>query len=202
MNPDLIAVIPIEVVLDKRLTLEQTRVLLHLSNIKPGGYNGATLSLIDKHGCESPKARGISRNSARCAAFSIPASSFGGSGGMASAMPVSLCVPRPLTSTRAATLRESGEAVVHQAQLEHSMSPSLDAPARHSPPGTSADPLESHIKHLGEQMLAAHARYEASGCFSDIGEAHACRIQMQRAISQRSPDYIVALEAKRGLICA
>ena len=58
---------------------------------------------------------------------------------------------------------------------------------------------ESHIKHLGEQMLAAHARYEASGCFSDIGEAHACRLQMQRAISLRNPAQVAAMEAERGL---
>lgn len=63
----------------------------------------------------------------------------------------------------------------------------------------SADPLESHIQHLGAQMMAAYARYEASGCFSDIGEAHAYRIQMQRAISQRSPAQVRALEAQRGL---
>lgn len=61
---------------------------------------------------------------------------------------------------------------------------------------------ESHIKQLGEQMLAAHAAYEISGCFADIGKAHGLRIEMQRAIAQRSPDYILALEAKRGLICA
>ena len=58
---------------------------------------------------------------------------------------------------------------------------------------------EAHIKQLGEQMLAAHARYEASGCFSDIGEAHACRIQMQRAISLRSPAQVKQLEIERGL---
>ena len=45
-------------------------------------------------GCGSPvKARGISRNTARYAAFSIPATSFGGSDGMAKAMPGTLRVP-------------------------------------------------------------------------------------------------------------
>lgn len=78
-------------------------------------------------GCESLLVRGISRSSEKNAAFSIPASSFGGSGGVATATPATLRVPRSLTSTRAATLRESGLAVVHQAQLEHSMSSSLDA---------------------------------------------------------------------------
>lgn len=74
-------------------------------------------------GCESPLARGISRNTARYAAFSIPATSFGGSDGMAKAMPVTLRVPRSLTPIRAAAPCESGSAVVHQAQLEQSMIP-------------------------------------------------------------------------------
>lgn len=72
-------------------------------------------------GCESPLARGISRNPARYAAFSISAPSFGGSDGMASAMPVTLRVPRSLTPIRAAAPCESGTAVVHQAQLEQLM---------------------------------------------------------------------------------
>lgn len=45
-------------------------------------------------GCGSlDKARGKSRNTARYAAFPILATSFGGSDGMAYAMPVTLCVP-------------------------------------------------------------------------------------------------------------
>lgn len=68
-------------------------------------------------GCESPLARGISRNTARYAAFSIPATSFGGSDGMAPAMSVTLRVPRPLTPIRAAAPCESGTAVVNQIQL-------------------------------------------------------------------------------------
>lgn len=69
-------------------------------------------------GCESPLARGISCNTARDAAFSIPATSYGGSDGMASAMPVTLRAPRPLTPIRAAAPCESGSAIVHKAQLE------------------------------------------------------------------------------------
>lgn len=72
-------------------------------------------------GCESPLARGISRNTARYAAFLIQATSFGGSNGMAYAMPVTLRVPRSLTPVRAAAPCESGSAVVHQAQLGISM---------------------------------------------------------------------------------
>ena len=69
-------------------------------------------------GCESPLARGVSRNTARDAAFSIQATSFGGSDGMAQAMPVTLRVPRSSTPIRAAAPRGSGTAVVHQAQPE------------------------------------------------------------------------------------
>lgn len=72
-------------------------------------------------GCESPLARGMSRNTARHAAFSISATNFGGSDGMASAMSVTLRVPRPLTPIRAAAPCESGTAVVNQAQLEQLM---------------------------------------------------------------------------------
>ena len=69
-------------------------------------------------GCESPLARGMSRNTARHAAFSISATNFGGSDGMASAMSVTLRVPRSSTPIRAAAPRGSGTAVVHQAQPE------------------------------------------------------------------------------------
>ena len=68
-------------------------------------------------GCESPLARGRSRNTARNAAFSIPTPSFGGSDGMAQAMPATPRVPRSLTPIRAAAPCESGTAVVYQAQL-------------------------------------------------------------------------------------
>lgn len=98
--------------------------------------------------------------------------------------------PSPLFDDKAVVIETADKGPI--------MAISLDAPTRHSP-GTSADPLESHIKHLGAQMMAAYARYEASGCFFDIGEAHAYRIQMQRAISQRSPAQVRALEAERGL---
>lgn len=79
-------------------------------------------------GCESPLARGMSRNTARSAAFSIPATSFGGSDGMAQAMPATPRVPRSLTPIRAAAPCESGTAVVYQAQLGLSMSVNLRAP--------------------------------------------------------------------------
>lgn len=76
-------------------------------------------------GCESPLARGKSRNTARYAAFSILATNFGGSNGRAQVLPVTLRVPRSLTLIRAAAPCESGSAVVHQAQLGSSMSTNL-----------------------------------------------------------------------------
>lgn len=57
-------------------------------DVKSGHRNSIAI------GCGSPdKARGKSRTTARYAAFSIQATSFGGSDGMAYAMPVTLCVP-------------------------------------------------------------------------------------------------------------
>lgn len=59
--------------------------------------------------------------------------------------------------------------------------------------------LESHIKHCGQQMESAMARYEASGCFSDRGEADAWRRRMEAVIKSRAPETVAAMEAERGL---
>ncbi len=59
--------------------------------------------------------------------------------------------------------------------------------------------LEKHIEDLGILMVAAYNRYEASGCFSDIGEAHGWRLQMEEAIASRSPEKVAAMEEDRGL---
>lgn len=59
--------------------------------------------------------------------------------------------------------------------------------------------LEAHIADLGKLMQAAYARYEASGCFNDLGEAHAWRMRMEAAIASRSPLQVAAMEAERGL---
>ena len=59
--------------------------------------------------------------------------------------------------------------------------------------------LEEHIKHCGELMEQAYARWEASGCFGDRGEADGWRITMERAIADRSAVQVAALEAERGL---
>jgi hypothetical protein len=58
---------------------------------------------------------------------------------------------------------------------------------------------EAHIKHLGEQMMLHHAQYAATGCFDARGSADAYRLQMERAIAQRSPAVVAFMEAERGL---
>lgn len=58
---------------------------------------------------------------------------------------------------------------------------------------------ELHIKRLGEQMLQHHERWAATGCFAARGSADGCRIQMERAIGQRSPAAVAFMEAERGL---
>ena len=59
--------------------------------------------------------------------------------------------------------------------------------------------LEAHINDLGLLMIAAYSRYEASGCFSDRGEADRLRLEMERAISQRDVVHVAAMEAEREL---
>ena len=68
-------------------------------------------------GCESPKARGAKPHPARFAAFLFP-DRFGGQDGRASALSITLRVPRPLTPILAAAQCESCSAVVLKAQLE------------------------------------------------------------------------------------
>ena len=58
---------------------------------------------------------------------------------------------------------------------------------------------EAHIKNLSQQFLAHHARYEASGCFADLGAADGIRLQMEAAIKARSPAAVAVLEVERGL---
>jgi hypothetical protein len=59
---------------------------------------------------------------------------------------------------------------------------------------------ESHIKHLGDQMTRAYEQYKATGCFDARGQADAYRLQMERAISERSPLVVAAMESERGLV--
>ena len=122
MTENQIAVIPLEVIQDRRLTLEQTRVLIALALANHASDDGLMAKSPCRKfvaaGCGSPKARGAKPHTEKFAAFSIPATSFGGSDGMAKAMPVTLRVPRSSTPIRAAALRGSGTAVVHQAQPE------------------------------------------------------------------------------------
>ena len=58
---------------------------------------------------------------------------------------------------------------------------------------------ETQIRQAGVLMMAAYARYEASGCFSDRGEADAHRLKMEAAIAQRRPTEVAAMESDRGL---
>lgn len=77
-------------------------------------------------GCGSPvKARGMSRNTARYAAFSILATSFGGLDGMAKAMPVTLRVPPVFHTHSSCRPMWKWNGSCSQAQLELSMAISL-----------------------------------------------------------------------------
>ena len=64
----------------------------------------------------------------------------------------------------------------------------------------SPQELELHIQHCGKLMQAAMADYEASGCFSDRGEADAWRLRMEAAIKARTPETVAAMETERGLV--
>jgi hypothetical protein len=63
----------------------------------------------------------------------------------------------------------------------------------------SAEELESHIESCGLLMLAAYARYEASGCFSDKGDADRWMRTQAEAIKARSPAQVAQLEQERGI---
>jgi hypothetical protein len=58
---------------------------------------------------------------------------------------------------------------------------------------------ELRIQALGLRMLSAYARYEATGCFSDRGEADGLRIEMEREISSRSQTQVESMALARGL---
>lgn len=59
--------------------------------------------------------------------------------------------------------------------------------------------IEQRIQSLGEQMKSAYARYEASGCFADRGEADGLRIRMEAAIASRSPEQVARMESTLNL---
>ena len=58
---------------------------------------------------------------------------------------------------------------------------------------------ETQIRQHGVLMMAAYARYERSGCFSDRGEADGHRINMQAAIAQREAADVAFIEKSRGI---
>ncbi|WP_296913217.1 hypothetical protein [Polaromonas sp.] len=58
---------------------------------------------------------------------------------------------------------------------------------------------ERQIEDLGQKAEAAYAHYERTGALADHGKAHAFRLEMQRAIAQRSPAQVALMETARGL---
>ena len=60
--------------------------------------------------------------------------------------------------------------------------------------------LEKHIVDCGHHMLAAYARYEASGCLGDRGEADRWRLLQVEAIAARGSEQVVRMESERGLV--
>lgn len=59
--------------------------------------------------------------------------------------------------------------------------------------------LEDHIADTGKLMLQSYARYDVSGCFSDLGDAHHWRLAMETAIKSRSAEQVARMEVERGL---
>ena len=68
--------------------------------------------------------------------------------------------------------------------------------------GLSDAELEIHIAAMGERMLEAYARYEATGCLGDRGEADGWRLLMQDAIGARRPAVVAGMERARGIASA
>lgn len=148
-------------------------------------------------GCESPMARGAKPHPARSAAFSFLATSFGGLDGEAQASPVTLRVPRSLTPIQAAARCESWSAVVHQAQLEPSMthshrdvSPRLSVRCE-SNPRTPAE-LEAAIVAQG---AIAQALYRVGARTASVAAFHL----LADLVAQRTPETVARMEAQRGL---
>lgn len=59
--------------------------------------------------------------------------------------------------------------------------------------------LERHIEDCAWLMERAYARFEASGCFGDRGEADRWRVLRDAAVKARSPAQVARMEAERGL---
>lgn len=60
--------------------------------------------------------------------------------------------------------------------------------------------LESHISSCTYLMERAYADYEATGCFSDRGEADRWRVLRDEAVKARSPAAVRRMENERGLV--
>jgi hypothetical protein len=71
--------------------------------------------------------------------------------------------------------------------------------SRSSGSAVSDDELEQHIQHCTHLMELAYGRYEATGCFSDRGEADRWRLARDEAVKARSPAQVAKMERERGL---
>lgn len=58
---------------------------------------------------------------------------------------------------------------------------------------------ERSISNLALLVEGAMARWEATGCFHDRGQADGYRIHMESLINGRSPEHIDSMEIARGL---
>lgn len=61
------------------------------------------------------------------------------------------------------------------------------------------DELETRIKEYGLLMLAAHAQWEAHGCFQAKADADRFLRLQNEAIRARSPETVRRMEMERGL---
>ena len=59
--------------------------------------------------------------------------------------------------------------------------------------------LERHIESCGQLMRQAYARYEASSCLGDRGEASRWAVMMADAIRSRGAAQVARMESDRGL---
>ena len=59
---------------------------------------------------------------------------------------------------------------------------------------------EQCIDNLALLIEGAMARWEATGCFHDRGQADGYRIHMERLICERSPEAVARMEVALGLV--
>ncbi|MBC7602779.1 MAG: hypothetical protein H7255_08990 [Ramlibacter sp.] len=59
--------------------------------------------------------------------------------------------------------------------------------------------LEKHIVECGREIELAMARYAASSCFTDLGDAQHWEMAQKQAVGRRSAAMVLKLETARGL---